>query len=144
MFTQEIVTTITIDALPRRVWSVLTDFATYPAWNGFIRTAEGTARRGERLRLCMAPRDGRRLFRIAPRVLVAEEARELRWAGRILLPWLFDAEHRFVLAPEGRGTRLEQAERFRGLLVPVTGGMLRDTRAAFERMNLALKTRCEV
>lgn len=143
MFTHEIVTSVAIDAPPGRVWSVLTDFASYPAWNPFIRSAEGTARRGERLRLGMAPRGDERLFRIAPRVRIAEEARELRWAGRIVLPWLFDAEHRFVLAPDGRGTRMEHAERFRGLRVPVTGGMLRDTRAAFERMNRALKRRCE-
>lgn len=143
MFTAVIETTIVIAAPPGHVWSVLTDFAAYPAWNPFIRSAAGAAAPGETLHLGMSPDGREKLFRISPVVQAAVPGQELRWRGRMLLPGLFDAEHRFRLEPTSEGTRLHHAERFAGLLVPFTAALLRDTRRAFEAMNQALRQRCE-
>jgi len=80
-----------------------------------------------------------------PRVVAVDEARELRWLGRLLLPGVFDGEHRFALHPlaEGR-TRFERGERFAGLLVPLVRGRLDgDTRRGFDEMNAALKARAQ-
>ena len=43
-------TTIDIQALVTRVWSILTAFSFYPAWNPFIIAAEGEARPATRLK----------------------------------------------------------------------------------------------
>jgi hypothetical protein len=135
---------IDVHATPERVWQVLTDFAAYPQWNPFITRADGEARRGRRLTLRMQPAGGRATtFR--PTVLEAAQGRQLRWLGRLLVPGLFDGEHRFTIRPLGDGqVRLVQQEDFRGLLVPLLAGSLdRRTLPAFEQMNQALKRRAE-
>jgi hypothetical protein len=135
---------IDVHATPERVWQVLTDFAAYPQWNPFITRADGEARRGRRLTLRMQPAGGRATtFR--PTVLEAAQGRQLRWPGRLLVPGLFDGEHRFTIRPLGDGqVRLVQQEDFRGLLVPLLAGSLdRRTLPAFEQMNQALKRRAE-
>jgi hypothetical protein len=135
---------IDVHATPERVWQVLTDFAAYQQWNPFIIRADGEARRGRRLTLRMQPAGGRATtFR--PTVLEAAQGRELRWLGRLLVPGLFDGEHRFTIRPLGDGqVRLVQQEDFRGLLVPLLAGSLdRRTLPAFEQMNQALKRRAE-
>lgn len=38
-------TRIEIHSSPERVWSVLMDFAAYPAWNPFVRTLKREAER---------------------------------------------------------------------------------------------------
>ena len=38
---KELHSEIVIDASPERVWDVLTDFASYPQWNPFIRRISG-------------------------------------------------------------------------------------------------------
>lgn len=140
---QQIHTEIEIAAPPARVWEVLTDFAAYPAWNPLIVEAGGAARAGERLRIRVRiPGYPPTTFR--PTVLAVELPRELRWRGRLLLPGLFDGEHLFRLEPlEGGRTRLVQAERFRGVLVPFFRKMLAATERGFEAMNRALRERAE-
>ena len=71
-------TAIDIHASAARVWSILTDFSAYSAWNPFITAAEGEARPGARLRITIAP-PGRRPMTFRPVVLVAVPEQELRW-----------------------------------------------------------------
>jgi hypothetical protein len=80
-----------------------------------------------------------------PTVLAAEPGRELRWLGRLLVPGLFDGEHRFEIHEDSRGhVRFVQAERFRGLLVPFLRRLIEvDTVAMFGRVNAALIERVE-
>jgi hypothetical protein len=140
---RELQTSIEIDATPERVWEVLTDFDSYPDWNPFIRSARGKAEPGAKLENRLEPPGGRAMT-FKPTVLVAEPARELRWLGRLFLPRLFDGEHIFRLEPlEGGRTRFVQAERFRGVLVPLFGKTLEQTRRGFEAMNEALRRRAE-
>ena len=42
---------ISIDALPKRVWDVLTDFGQYSEWNPLFLSAEGLMINGSRIRL---------------------------------------------------------------------------------------------
>ena len=73
-----------------------------------------------------------------------EQNRELRWLGRLYLPWLFDGEHAFIIEPlEQHSVKFVQREKFRGLLVRFVGGMLHDAQRGFEEMNKALKLRAE-
>jgi hypothetical protein len=134
---------IEIDAPPAVVWEQLADTNAYPEWNPFVRRLTGELHAGATLTVRIAPPGGRAMtFR--PTVLAAEIGRELRWRGRLLIPGLFDGEHSFRLEPlPGGRTRLIQSERFRGLLVGLSGTTLQKTRLGFEQMNHTLKLRAE-
>ena len=136
---------IEIQASPERVWEVLTDFDAYQEWNPFMVEAEGRAVVGQRLRLRMRPPGRRRPTTFRPRVLEAEPGRRLRWLGRLLLPGLFDGEHRFAIEPAGPGrARLVQEETFGGLLAPLLLRFLAEpTLAGFRQMDQALEARAE-
>ena len=136
-------TDIEIDATPDRVWAILTDFASYPAWNPFIESIRGEPVVGSKLEVRIAPPDGNAMT-FKPTVLNAEPDRELRWLGRVLLPGILDGEHMLQLEPLAGGrVRFVQAERFRGVLVPFLGKTLDRTERGFAAMNEALKGRAE-
>ena len=140
----EIRTEIVIRAPSDRVWAALTDFASYPAWNPFVREARGEPVAGARLTVRLQ-RTASSTMTFRPRVLVANPPHELRWLGRLLVPGLFDGEHSFSVEdlPDG-GVRFRQEESFRGLLVPLLWRTLdRETRPLFDRMNQALRALVE-
>ena len=76
-----------------------------------------------------------------PRVVALEPGRSLAWLGRVLVPGLFDGRHSFTLTAEGAATRFQNAESFRGLLVPFlpAAQFVPD----FHALNQALKARAE-
>ena len=81
---------------------------------------------------------------IRPKILKVDPLRELRWLGRLYLPWLVDGEHALIIeASNGTSVKFIQREKFTGLLVPFAGGILHDTQRGFEEMNKALKRRAE-
>jgi hypothetical protein len=137
-------TEIEINASPERVWQLLTDFASFPQWNPFIRQASGEPGKGAQLQVYLQP-SGAKGMTFRPKVLKAEPNRELRWLGHFLIPGLFDGEHSFTIEPlEAGRVRFVQREIFTGLLVPLFArGLDKDTRRGFEEMNQALKLRAE-
>jgi hypothetical protein len=141
---RELESEVKVQASPERVWEVLTDFAAYPDWNPFIVQAGGRAAPGSRLELRMRL-PGRRPTTFRPRVLEAEPARRLRWLGHLLVPGLFDGEHRFTIEPAGPGrARVTQRETFRGLLAPLLLAFIAGpTLEGFRQMNRALQARAE-
>ena len=79
-----------------------------------------------------------------PTVLTVEPGRELRWTGHLMIPGVFDGEHRFRIEAAGPGrVRFTQSERFGGILVPLLWRKLRDggTAKGFRAMNEALARR---
>ena len=141
---KELHSEIEINAPAQHVWEVLTDFASYPQWNPFIRRASGVPRTGERLEVRIEP-SGSRGMTFRPKVLNAEANRELRWLGHLLVPGLFDGEHSFTIQPLGKNrVRFVQREEFKGVLVPLFARSLEtNTQRGFEEMNRALKVRAE-
>jgi hypothetical protein len=141
---KELHSEIEIDAPAERVWLLLIDFASYPHWNPFIRKISGEPATGERLEVRIEPPGGRGMT-FKPKVLNAEDNRELRWQGHLLVPGLFDGEHSFTIQPLGENrVRFVQREAFRGLLVPLFSRSLdNNTQRGFEQMNRALKERAE-
>jgi hypothetical protein len=137
-------TQIEIDAPAKRVWELLTDFASYPQWNPCIRYISGQPAPGERLQARLEPPGGRTMT-FKPKVLTAEPNRELRWLGHLLVPGVFDGEHSFTIEPlEENRVRFIQREAFEGLLVPLFARSLEtNTQRGFEEMNHALKERAE-
>jgi hypothetical protein len=138
-------TTIEIDAPIEKVWAEFADFERWPEWNPFIVELGGEVAAGGRLDVRMQPPGGKAMtFR--PEVLEFAPERELRWLGRVLLPGVFDGEHRFRLESVGDDrTRFTQSEKFRGVLAGLLmrGKMLERTARGFEAMNQALKRRVE-
>jgi hypothetical protein len=141
---KELHTEIEIEASAERVWGLLTDFASYPQWNPFIRSISGQPAPGERLEVRIEPPGGRGMT-FKPKVLNAEPNRELRWLGHLLVPGVFDGEHSLAIQPLGEArVRFVQREAFRGLLVPLFARSLdNNTQRGFEEMNRALKERAE-
>ncbi|MEW6495039.1 MAG: SRPBCC domain-containing protein [Cyanobacteriota bacterium] len=141
---KELHSEIEIQASDERVWKLLTDFASFPKWNPFIRKVSGEVKQGERLKVHIKPSDGSGM-RFQPIILKAEPNRELRWLGHFLSPGLFDGEHIFIIEPLGENrVRFVQQEIFKGKLVPLfTSQLDKDTKRGFEQMNQALKIQAE-
>jgi hypothetical protein len=141
---KEIHTQIEINATPERVWKILTNFAAYPEWNPFIRSAVcQELKPGEIIEIALLPPEGEG-WTFHPVLTTVHPERELEWLGRFILPGLFDGRHSFrIRVVDQNHIRFTQAESFRGVLVPFFGGLLEKTRAGFEEMNCALKQRAE-
>ena len=141
---KELYSEIEIQATDEKVWQILTDFASFPQWNPFMRRAVGEPKTGAKLEVHIQP-SGARGMTFRPTVLKAEPKRELHWLGHLLIPGLFDGEHILTIEPlaENR-VRFVQREIFTGILVPLFArGLETDTRRGFEEMNRALKARAE-
>lgn len=136
-------TRVDIESSKESVWAILIDFPAYPQWNPFIKSISGELRAGAKLRVhIQAP--GQRGITINPRVLSVVSGRELKWLGHVLVPGIFDGEHRFLIHESTAGkVSFVQEELFKGVLLPLTGNMLERTREGFEQMNAALKKRAE-
>lgn len=141
---RELHSEIEITASAGRTWLILTDFASYPRWNPFIRRISGEPTTGEHLDVRLEPPNSRGMT-FKPKVLNAEPNRELRWLGHLLVPGLFDGEHVFTIQPlEDNRVRFIQREAFKGLLVPLSARNLdTNTQRGFEETNRALKERAE-
>ena len=140
---QELRTEIEFDGTPEEVWTTLTDLPAYPQWNPFIEKVDGELSVGAKLDVRLQPVDERGIT-LHPTVLAAEPGRELRWIGHLMIPGIFDGEHRFLIEEAGPSrVRFTQSERFGGILVPLLWKKLRDggTAKGFRAMNEALARR---
>jgi hypothetical protein len=140
---KELKTEIEFDGTPQEVWAVLTDLPAYAEWNPFMRKIQGVPKTGAKLEVRMEP-EGERAMTFRPTVLTAEPGRELKWLGHLLVPGIFDGEHRWLIEEAGPGrVRFTQSERFGGILVPLLWRKLRDggTAKGFRAMNEALARR---
>ncbi|MGF2034904.1 MAG: SRPBCC domain-containing protein [Nostoc sp. CmiVER01] len=140
----KIYTEIEIQASDKQVWNLLTDFASFPHWNLFIRQISGSLSEGAQLTVHFQP-PGTDIMIFRPTVITVEANRKLRWLGHFLIPGLFDGEHSFIIEPLGSDrVRFIQQESFHGLLVPLLARRLNiDVRQGFEAMNQTLKTKAE-
>lgn len=134
---------ITIAASSEVIWDVLVDFGAYAAWNPVEIQAHREAVVGGVLEHT-AQLPGRKPMTFRAKIIEATPSRALAWKGRIVVPGLFDVSHHFEIDPlTGGHSRLRQFEHFSGVLVPFMRGLLRDTQAAFELANQAIKHRVE-
>src|SRR4029079_362804 len=93
-------TEIAMRATPEQVWSVLTDFRSYPLWNPFIREASGDVMTGSQLTDLIQPA-GVSALACRQTHQQASAGQELRWLGHFLISGLFDGEHSFRIEPVG-------------------------------------------
>lgn len=134
-------TSVRIEAPVSTVWRVLMDVEAYPEWNPAVQFHTPPTP-GRRVRMTVRL-FGRRL-NLPVLILAVEPGRELCWRGGAR--GLMMGTHYFKLEPEGdAATLVIHGERFAGLGVPLLWPFLgRELRAFYERINVALKSRCEV
>ena len=142
--TRTIRSAIEIRAPVEVVWSVLTDFASYPDWNPLVRELHGRPRVGKRVTILSQP-PGARGIAFAPLVLIWSAPTELRWRSTLISRRIFSGEHGFRLEPiDDERVRFVQDEVLTGILVPLYSKVrLPATRVGFEEMNQRLRDRAE-
>ena len=140
-----IVTEILINASPKKIWGVFTNFKEYSTWNPFIQSIKNEVAVKGTIIITLTPPDSKPMI-FKPKVLELIPNSKLRWLGRVLFPGLFDGEHIFELIDNKDGTStFIQREIFKGILVPLFSKMLDNkTRKGFVLMNEALKRKCEL
>ncbi|WP_173682163.1 SRPBCC domain-containing protein [Clostridium saccharoperbutylacetonicum] len=133
-----------INSTVDKVWTILTDFDSYPNWNPFIKYLKGTPKEGNKIEVKIVPPNSNGMI-FKPTILKFTPNKELRWLGRLFIPGLFDGEHIFELISNNDGTTtLIQREKFHGILVPLLKNSLYDTKAGFDLMNKKIKEICEI
>lgn len=141
---KEIKTDILINATLDKVWAILTNFDNYSAWNPFIKSIKGEVKVGNTITVRLEPPEAQGMT-FKPKVLAFEANKEFRWLGHMLIPGIFDGEHKFSLTDNGNGTTtFTQSEKFKGILVLLLKKMLDgNTRNGFILMNKRLKELAE-
>jgi hypothetical protein len=141
---KEIHSQIIIRATSEKIWSVLTDFKNYSLWNPFIKSIEGNAAVGNKIKASIEP-PGAKGMTFKPKVISFDKNKKFSWQGHLLFPGLFDGEHIFEIIELKDGTcTFIQREKFKGILVPLFSKMLDvNTLQGFEQMNQKLKERAE-
>ena len=86
-----ITNSITINATPEKVWSILTHFTSYVEWNPFITSIAGELKVGNTLQVTIAPQNAKAM-KFKPTLLVVNHHKELRWKGKLLFKGLFDGD----------------------------------------------------
>ena len=132
---------IDISAPPTEVWAILTDLGSYHEWNPLFVEAAGNVAVGQRITLSSRHPANGHLMTVKPTITVLEPGTELRWVSS--LPGIISGEHSFTLSAADGGTRLVQAETFRGLLARFSGRTFANADASFRALNEALKERAE-
>ena len=135
----KIYTSITINATPQKVWSVFTDFESYPTWNPFVKSLKGKIAEGQNIEVQFPG------MKFKPKVLSYRQNEELSWLGHLLFKGLFDGQHSFKLEDNENGTTtFHHFETFGGILVPIfKSKLMKETKQGFEEMNRRLKERVE-
>jgi hypothetical protein len=140
---RKITTEITIEAEPEKVWEVIMNFHSYSEWNPFIQAIVGEKKAGSRLEVTLIQENGKPIV-FKPICQACIPNKEFRWTGHLIIPGIFDGEHMFRLEKAGNNTtRFVQSEKFKGVLIPFAGKVLKSTTLSFEKMNVALKERVE-
>ncbi len=133
---QRVITSISINSSPEKIWEVLTDFRFYPEWNP-IMTISGDL--GGKMEVGLMVKERRMEF--IPKILTVRDPFELSWRGG-RLGWV--GVHTFRIMPRLRYSLFYQEENLYGFFVRLLGKkMLPNIYKVFNEMNWALKKRVE-
>ena len=116
---REIRTEIDIAAPVTTVWSILTDFDNWRAWNPIVNQVSGGPFLGSQLSVSMCGKDGKDGPKYMPIITIFEEPKSFRWRAKIMAGFLMTNDKVFELKETGSGTRFIHLELFSGILVPL-------------------------
>jgi hypothetical protein len=129
-----------INAPPDRIWSILTNGASYPSWNSTVDRLEGRIAPDEQVKLFVKANPGR-AFPV--KVTAFHPGQLMRWSGGMPLG-LFKGERTFSLLPQGAtATRFNMREEYTGLLLPLIWPSIPDLGPSFQQFADDLKMRAE-
>ena len=132
--------TAVIAAGPERVWDVLVDGATWPAWDSGVQAVEGRIAAGETVTVRSGAAPGR-AFPV--RVTEFEPPVQLQFSGGMPLG-LFRGVRTYRVRPdEAGGSRFEMREEYTGLLVGLVWRSMPDLQPSFDQFAAGLKRRVE-
>lgn len=127
---------IVIEATPQQVWAVLMDAESYPEWNPVIIDPQGEFKEGEKIVFQFRETSGKQ-YEVKAKVVEVIPERLLNQYGGF---WgVLTYNHKYILAPEGTGTRVTIHEDYRGAYVPFWDHSNMD--ASYAKLNEALKKR---
>ncbi len=134
-------TSVEIDAPSEAVYSVLSDFESYPAWNPYHRKIKGVFQDGSDLIVHVTRPDGKQV-EVPPHMIRIVENKEITWGGGIR--GIFYGEHSFLLEQISQDkTLLKHNEDFSGIAVGFADLPPEVIAKGYQLMNLALKERVE-
>jgi len=129
---------ITINASPEKVWSVLTDTENYESWNPVMKLLEGEIKEGNKVKYRFT-QDAENVSEIGSNVRQVIPNKLLNQGGGIPLILTFD--HKYILEPAAGGTKLTINEFYKG--VGVNFWNPTPVQAAYKTLNEAIKQRAE-
>lgn len=132
-------TSITIQSSPETVWAILTDGATWPAWNSTIDKVEGNIAPGNKITVYSKMNPGR-AFPLKVSEFVP--SKKMVWSGGMPLG-LFKGERTYTLTPNGNSVEFVMQEEFTGLMAPLITKSIPDLQPSFEAFAADLKRRAE-
>ena len=130
---------VTIDAAPDAIWTVLTDARRYADWDSGVSKVEGTIAPGETIKVHTEANPGR-AFPV--KVTDYQSAKSMTWSGGMPLG-LFKGVRTFTLTPENGATRFDMREEYTGPLLPVIWRSMPDLGPSFEQFARGLKATVE-
>jgi len=137
----EYTTTVTIDASPTAVWSILTDAGAYQQWNPEIVGIDGTITLGGRITAHVRLGDGA-IRRVPQRVTGLEAPNRMEWTGGLPLG-LFVGRRTFTVAPRDGGAEFRMHLHMSGPLSSLILKPVGDRQPEIDSFSAALKRRAE-
>ena len=136
---KHIKTEVIINAAKEKVWTLLTNFESYPLWNPFIVAIEGQLKQGARLKVKIKSQGKTMSFK--PVVQNCKPLYSFTWMGQLFVKGVFDGYHYFEIEEiKTDQIKFTQGEKFSGLLSNYIFNKIGvETKNNFIRMNDALK-----
>jgi uncharacterized protein YndB with AHSA1/START domain len=130
-----------IAASPEKVWAVLSDGASWAAWDSGVDAVQGRIAPGETIKIRSQAAPGRSF---PVKVTAFEPPARLRFSGG--MPFgLFRGVRTYLLSPDGEdgGTSFHVREEYTGPLLGLMWRSMPDLQPSFERFARGLKQRVE-
>ena len=139
-FRMECAVSISINASPDRIWSLLTNADDFPRWNTTVTSLRGPIAKGTKLEL-RVPLAPNRTFK--PKVTELDAAaHRMVWSDGAAP--MFKGVRTYTLTPRADGTtEFAMVEVFRGIMLPMIKRSLPDFGPAFETYAADLKREAE-
>jgi uncharacterized protein YndB with AHSA1/START domain len=128
-----------IDAPPERVWTLLTDAASYRAWNKAVTSIEGKIAEGSTISL-VSIANPKRTFKLHVTEMAAPN--RMVWSDGMPLG-LFTGERTYLVQPREGVTHFEMTEEYTGLLAGLFTKAIPDLTESFDLFADGLKVAAE-